>query len=62
MHVHPVFAIVGIVSCYAVMVWLLPAIPYAISRRKTTSAMDMAMVAGGLLVAAAIVVPDNFFA
>jgi hypothetical protein len=62
MHIHPALAIVGMVSCVAVMVWLLPAIPYAIVRWKTISLADVAMVAGAVLVAAAVVVPDNFFA
>ena len=62
MHIHPFFAIVGMVSCLAVMVWLLPAIPYAIARRKTISVTDVAMVACAVLVAAAVVIPDNFFA
>jgi hypothetical protein len=62
MHIHPFFAMVGMVSCLAVMVWLLPAIPYAIARRKAISATDVAMVACAVLVAAAVVIPDNFFA
>ena len=62
MHIHPFFAIVGMVSCLAVMVWLLPAIPIAIARRKTISVTDVAMVACAVLVAAAVVIPDNFFA
>lgn len=62
MHIHPFFAVVGMVSCLAVMGWLLPAIPYVIARRKTINAADLAMVACAVLVAAAIVIPDNFFA
>jgi hypothetical protein len=62
MHIHPFFAIVGTVSCLAMMVWLLPAIPYAIARRKILSVADVAMVTCAVLVAVAIVIPDNLFA
>jgi hypothetical protein len=62
MHIHPIFAIVGMLFCLAVMVWLLPAIPFAIARRKIISLADVAMVACALFVAVAIVIPNNFFA
>jgi len=62
MHIHPFFAIVGMVSCLAVMVWLLPAIPYAIMRRKIISVADVVMVTCAALVAVAVVIPDYFFA
>ena len=62
MHIHPVFAIIGMVSCLAVMVWLLAAIPYAIARRKIISVADVGMVICAVLVAVAIIIPDTFFA
>jgi hypothetical protein len=61
MHIHPVFAIVGMMCCLAMMAWLLPAVPYAIVRRKIISVADIAMIACAVLVAVAIVIPDNFF-
>jgi hypothetical protein len=62
MHIHPLIAIGGMLGCLAVMLWLLPAIPYAIVRRRAIGVMDVAMIACSLLVAAAVVIPDNFFA
>ena len=62
MHIHPMFAIIGMVFCLSLMIWLLPAIPYAIARRKTVRFADVAMIAGAALVTTAIVIPDNFFA
>jgi hypothetical protein len=62
MHIHPMIAIVGMSGCLAAMVWLLPAIPYAIARRRAIGVTDVAMIACSLLVAAAVVIPDDFFA
>jgi hypothetical protein len=62
MHIHPMIAIVGMLGCLAVMLWLLPAIPYAIARRRAIGVTDVAMIACSLFVAAAVVIPDNFFA
>lgn len=62
MHLHPLIAIVGMFSCLAVMLWLIPAIPCAIARRRDIGVSDVAMIACSLLVAAAVVLPDNFFA
>jgi len=55
-------AIVGMLGSLAVMLWLLPAIPYAIARRRAIGVTDVAMIACSLFVAAAVVIPDNFFA
>ena len=62
MHIHPALAIVGMLSCLALMVWLLPAVFYAVSRRESISTSDISMIACAALVALAIVTPDNFFA
>jgi len=40
----------------------LPAIPYAIMRRKIISVADVVMVTCAALVAVAVVIPDYFFA
>ncbi len=61
-HIHPLFAIAGMLCGVALMAWLLPAIPYAIVRRKAINRADVAMIACGVFVALAIVTPDNFFA
>ena len=62
MHIHPMIAVVGMLCCLGLMVWLLPAIPYAIARRKAIGLTDAIMIACAVLVAAAVVIPDNFFA
>ncbi len=62
MHVHPMFAIVGVLSSVGVMAWLLPAVPCAIARRKTIGLADVARIACAVLVATAIFIPDNVFA
>ena len=62
MHVHPALAIIGTLGCLALMVWLLPAVFYAVVRRASISVSDMFMIAGAAFVAFAIVIPDTFFA
>ena len=62
MHIHPGLAITGLLGCLSVVVWLLPAIPCAIARRKTINLADLTMIAGVVLIVAALAIPDNFFA
>jgi hypothetical protein len=62
MHIHPMFAVVGVLSCLGTMTWMLPAIPYAIIRRKEIGLADAAMIACATLVTLIIVLPDNIFA
>jgi len=61
-HIYPGLAVVGTLFSLALIVWLLPAVPYAIVRREELSIVDVGMIAWAMFVAAAIVVPDNFFA
>lgn len=56
-HIHPTFAIVGMLCCLAVMVWLLPAISYALVHRKAISVADVTMIFCAAFVAVAIIVP-----
>lgn len=62
MHTHPLVAIVGITSCLGMMAWLLPAVPFAIARRRFMSKADVAMLICAVAVAGAVVIPDRFFA
>ena len=62
MHIHPGFSIAGILCASLLMLWLIPAAAYAIRRRKFISAVDIFMVFVALFVAAAMFIPDNFFA
>jgi hypothetical protein len=61
MHIHPVFAVFGILCCLAVMIWIVAAIPFAISRRGSISIADVGMFVCALFVTASVAVPDNFF-
>jgi hypothetical protein len=62
MHMHPLFAIAGMLFSLGVMIWLLAAIAYAIARRRKATTADFAMISAALLVAIAILIPDTFFA
>jgi hypothetical protein len=62
MHIHPTFAVIGVLSCIALMLWMLPAIYFLIARWKIVGFADVAMVILAVLVVAAVIVPDNFFA
>jgi len=62
MHVHPFFSIAGIICCYLLMLWVIPAAIYFVNRWKILSKADVAMVVLCLLVTLAIVLPDAFFA
>ena len=62
MHIHPEFSIGGILCSFLLILWLVPASVYFIANRKRISVFDIAMVSLSLCVAAAIMVPDTFFA
>jgi len=61
-HIHPLFFITGALSACLMVVWLAPAGIYAIVRRKNVSGIDLAMIFVGMLVAAALIIPDDLFA
>jgi hypothetical protein len=61
-HIHPFFFIAGITCSVLLMLWLIPALYYVILRWRISSKADVGMVALALLVTAAIVLPDTFFA
>lgn len=62
MHIHPFFAIIGILCSFLLMVWSLPGSVYLIVNRGDISRVDIAMLVVSLIVTAVIVVPDDFFA
>jgi len=62
MHIYPALAFIGILGSLGVMLWLLPAIPYAIVRRQAVGIADAAMIACAVFVTVALTIPDNFFA
>jgi len=57
MHIHPFFAMTGILCCYVLMLWLIPAVLLVATRWKSSSKVDTAMVALCVLVTLAIVLP-----
>ena len=60
-HIHPLFAIAGGLSDYLMILWLVPAGVYAVVRRRNVSAIDLAMIFIGILVAVALMIPDDLF-
>ena len=62
LHIHPGFAVAGILCSLALAVWLLIAIPYTIVRRREIEPWDWLMMAGTVMVILALAVPDTFFA
>ena len=57
MHIHPLLAMAGILSCYVLMTWLVPAVILVAIRWKSSSKAEIAMVAVCVLVTLAIVLP-----
>ncbi len=62
MHTDPLFAIVGGLFAFGLMVWLVPAVVFLIMRRRNITWPDVAMVGTGAFVTATILLPDTFFA
>ena len=62
LHIHPGFAVAGILCSLAVALWLLIAIPCAVVRRRDIEPWDWLMMAGSVMVIVALAVPDTFFA
>jgi hypothetical protein len=55
MHVHPMFAIVGGLCCYLLMLWIIPASVFGVLRRKNFTMLDGAMILVCVFVAIVIV-------
>jgi hypothetical protein len=62
MHIHPIFSVLGVLCCFAIMLWLLPSAVYVVRRRRNISLIDGVMFVSSLLITVAIVLPDTFFA
>jgi hypothetical protein len=62
MHIHPLFFLAGLLSCYGLILWLVLATIVAIKDRKGLSKTDVAMAVVCLLVLVALAVPDSAFA
>jgi len=61
-HIHPEFALVGILGSLALALWLLIAVPYAIARRRDIEPWDWLMMIFSVLVIVGLALPDTFFA
>ena len=61
-HVHPLYAIAGMLCSLALALWLIVAIPYAVKRKQDLEIWDLLMMAGSVFVVLALVLPDTFFA
>lgn len=62
LHIHPGFAVAGVLCSLAVAFWLFIAVPYAIAHRQDFEPLDWMVMAGSILVVVVLVVPDNLFA
>lgn len=62
MHIHPGFFFAGSLSAGLLMLWLIPAVAYALIRREFIRAVDIVMVFVALFVTVAMWTPDTFFA
>jgi hypothetical protein len=62
-HIHPGFFFLGLLDCGLLVLWLVPALVYFILRRRNILRFsDLVMVFFSILSAAAILLPDTFFA
>jgi hypothetical protein len=62
LHIHPMFAVLGGLCAYLLILWLVPALIYVIVRRKNISVADIVMILTGLFIAVAMAIPDTYFA
>jgi uncharacterized membrane protein len=61
-HIHPALATVGVLASFAIMLWLLIAIPFAIARRREIEPTDWLMMGASALIVMILALPDAFFA
>lgn len=61
-HIHPGFAFLGVLCSFAVALWFLITLPYAIVRRCDIEPWDWLMIAGSVMVIVALAIPGAFFA
>lgn len=61
-HIYPGLALVGVLCCFALALWLVIAVPYAIVRRREIEPWDWLMMAVSVMVIVALAIPDAFFA
>ena len=61
-HIHPGFAVVGILASLAMGAWLLISIPVSMLRRHDIQPWDWLTMAGAACVIIVLALPDTFFA
>lgn len=61
-YIHPGFAVAGTLCSFAVALWLLIEIPYAIVRRRDIEPWEWPMILASVMVIVALAFPDTFFA
>ena len=61
MHIHPIFAIFGMLCSLCIMLLLIPSAVYAIRRRRDISILDALMLMCSVFITVAIILPDTFF-
>jgi hypothetical protein len=61
-HIHPFFAVFGMLSFWAVIVWSIIAVLFVAVRRRHFTAIEVAMLLCAAFVLCAMLIPDRFFA
>ena len=60
-HMHPFFAMLGLLSFYSIIAWSLAAIVFTVRRRNRVTPFEVAMFSVSALVIAGMLLPDTFF-
>ena len=61
-HLHPFFAVIGLVSFWGILIWSVLALIYVAVRRKHITAVEIGMFLCAVFVMIAMMLPDTFFA
>ncbi len=61
-HLHPLFALIGVLSFWMLLVWSVLAFVFVVVRRNRSTAAEIAMFVCAVFVVVAMTLPDAFFA
>jgi hypothetical protein len=61
-HLHPLFAIAGLLSFWGILVWSVLAVVFVAVRRQRIPAREIGMFLCAVFVMLAMMLPDTFFA
>lgn len=61
-HLHPLFALVGLLSFWGLLVWSIVALVFVVVRRKRSTVAEITMFVCAAFVIVAMALPDTIFA